>query len=328
MVIIASIVLLSLSAALSGVMAALLPIPLQELRRKAALGHLQARAILPMREKGSQFFMSLLVADTLVNVGLVAVILATTPAWPGIVYATLLIIVFGEAIPRAIFGWYGLKLGTHVAPALYYLMLGLYPLAKPLSLLLDWALRSQQAPFLSREELIKLIEQQSDNSNSTISPAELQVVTQALSFNTKRIGDYMVPRKAIVSVKAKDTLTLKLMDELHESGYPRVPVTAGGLDNIAGILTLHSLEVKPHAHTTVADVMEATPYYLHEDATFEDAVKAFLQTKSHLFIVVDDEVKTTGLITVEDIINQLIGDIDTNEFDRYDDATAVAKKYR
>lgn len=328
MVIIISIILLGFSAALSGVMAALLPISLAELRRKAELGHLQARAVLPLREKGSQLFVSLLSADILVSAGLVGVMASAIQTWIAVVYASLLILVFGEVLPRAIFGRYGLKMGTQVAPVLHYLMLGLFPIAKPLSLLLDRTLRSQTPSFLSREELVKLIEQHSQSQDSNISPAELEVVARALTFNTKRIGDYMVARKAIVSVKVKDTLTLKLMEELHDSGHARVPVTAGDLDHIAGILSLHNLEVKPRAHTTVADVMEPRSCYLHEDATFEDAIKAFMQTKSHIFIVVDDDAKTAGLITVEDIVSQLLGAIDTSGFDRYDDAAAVAQKYQ
>lgn len=327
MIWVASIVLLVLSAALSGVMAALLPLNTRELKRKAELGHLQARAVLPLKEQGSQLFVTLLLADTLVNATLVAVMVGGFAPWLAVLYATLLIIVFGEALPRAVLGRYGLRVGSHVAPALHYLMLALYPLAKPLGLLLDRRLGSQDPPFMSREELIKLIEQHSQSDDSDISTTELRVVTQALAFSTKRIAEHMTPRKDITAVKEKDKLTLKLMDELHESGYARVPVTAGSLDHVSGLLYLRDVATQPHKQATVADLMTHQVCYLPEEGTFQDAVEAFMRTKCHLFIVVNESAKTVGLITIEDVITELTGKPETSGFDRYDDAQAVAERY-
>jgi CBS domain containing-hemolysin-like protein len=117
-----------------------------------------------------------------------------------------------------------------------------------------------------------------------------------------------------------------LLDELHQSGHSRFPVYAeGGKETVVGLLYIRDL-IELKAHTVVSEVMQKHVYFVHEDRELDHVLNAFIRTKHHLFIVVNAFAEITGVVTIEDVLEQIIGKPIVDEFDRYDDMREVAKQ--
>ena len=127
----------------------------------------------------------------------------------------------------------------------------------------------------------------------------------------------MTPRNQIESVRASETLGPIVLDRLHKTGHSRFPVIKTDLDSVVGTLFLHDLVPLNPRLKRVADAMKPQVLYVHKDKTLDHALQAFLRTKHHVFLVVDASGATVGLVTIEDILQQLIGRKLVDEFDHY-----------
>jgi CBS domain containing-hemolysin-like protein len=174
-----------------------------------------------------------------------------------------------------------------------------------------------------KSDLVELLERQKGQTDSRISENEIGLLQHALTFGDKLVSDAMVPKRVAAMVSSKESIGPVLMDELAKSGHSRFPVFAEKRDNVVGILYLHDLVGAKHTGT-VEHLMSHKLTYVHEDFTLFQALQAFLKTKHHLFLVVNSFEELVGIITIEDVLEQMIGKPIVDEFDRYDDLRAVA----
>jgi len=133
----------------------------------------------------------------------------------------------------------------------------------------------------------------------------------------------MIPRSNIKTVGEHDVIGPILMDELYESKYSRFPVVGSEHDSIVGMLYLRDLVSARHGGI-VQDVMKPAVQYVHEDQTLYHVLHAFLTTKQHAFTAINSSGEHVGMITIEDVLEQVIGHKLENDFDAYDDKQAVA----
>jgi len=176
-----------------------------------------------------------------------------------------------------------------------------------------------------KEDLVKLLEQQKNQPDNQISESSLEVAAHAIGFGDKLVGDVLVPRRAVKMVHAADTTGPVLMSELHDSGFSRFPVHGDKKDQIVGILYLRDL-IRVKSATKVSTKMHEDVVFIHEDQTLESALKAILATHQQLFIVVNSFEEYVGILTIEDVLEQIIGTQIIDEFDQYDDMRAVAAR--
>ena len=136
----------------------------------------------------------------------------------------------------------------------------------------------------------------------------------------------MTPRSVIDSVKAEETLGPLVLDELHNTGHSRFPVIDGDIDHVVGMLYVQELlKVGQTAKTkTAAQAMDPTVYYIREDQTLQQALAAFLRVRHHLFVVVNEFEEYVGIVTIEAVLEQMIGKSTTENLDNYDDLRTVA----
>ena len=173
----------------------------------------------------------------------------------------------------------------------------------------------------SREELQHLVAQ----SNDILTTDEKKLIVHSLSFGEQLVGSVMTPRGVIESINRTEFLGPLTLDELHRKGHSRLPVISGDIDHVIGILHLQSLlalDIKRSA--TAEKAMEPRVYYIRQDQTLQHALAAFLRTRHHLFIVVNEFRDTVGLLTLEDVIEALLGRKIIDEFDAHDDLRTVA----
>lgn len=178
--------------------------------------------------------------------------------------------------------------------------------------------------LFQKEDLVQLLEAQKDQADNRISDGEITLLQHALSFGDKLVSDVLVPRRAVRMVSSSETIGPLLMDELHKSGYSRFPVYDDDETGVVvGTLFMKDL-IKASHGGKVAKVVRPEIFYVHEDFTLYQALQAFLKTKHHLFVVVNDFEEIVGIITIEDILEQVIGRQIVDEFDQYENMREVA----
>lgn len=174
-----------------------------------------------------------------------------------------------------------------------------------------------------REDLIDFLELQRSLSDSRISGDEIDMAIHALTFGERTVGEVMAPRRVVKMLNAESVIGPILLDELHDSGHSRFPVYEGTPDTIISTMYLRDLIDSKHGGK-VRDIARKEVYYVHEDQSLYQVLHAFIKTKHHLFIVVNSFEEFVGIITIEDVLEQVIGHKIEDEFDKYDDMREVA----
>jgi len=219
---------------------------------------------------------------------------------------------------------FGVRVAVWLTPAVAWLLAKLHPL---LDRLVSFVQKHRplhiHTGLYDREDLLELIEKQKGQADSRISPETLELLQHTLQFGDKLVRDCAVPRRAVRMVSADDAIGPMLMKDLHASGFSRFPVYKDKPENIVGTLYLRKLiSLKHTGH--VRDIMDDKVYFVHEEHPLEQVLDAFLKTQHHLFIVVNSFEEVVGIITIEDILEQILGAKIVDEFDQYDDVRAVA----
>lgn len=290
-----------------------------ELHRRLAAHDETARELVEREQK-----LPLIAALQLLVVGLVAVlVVALASAYLGLITGPLLSLVMLYVAELAS--------SRHIVQRWSYALLGRFEpqfarVATALSVVLVplVSLRETAAgpSFYSKDELSNLIKA----DKTVLTPDEKTLFLRGLTFEGITIADVMTPRSVIDAVDVNETLGPVVLDRLHKTGHSRFPVIDRDVDHVVGMLFLHDLVPLDPKLKRVRDAMNRHVYYVHQDRNLDHALHAFLRTKHHLFIVVNDFSEVVGLITIEDCLEQILGRKIVDEFDAYDDLRAVAAK--
>jgi CBS domain containing-hemolysin-like protein len=183
---------------------------------------------------------------------------------------------------------------------------------------------AQEATLDSREELAHLVSE----SGQLLSGDEKKLILHGLEFNSRQVSEVMTPCGVIDSISKKELLGPLVLDALHKTGHSRFPVTDGDIDHVIGVLHIQDLFILDgkQRSSTVEKAMEPRVFYIREDHTLEKALAAFLRTRHHLFVVVNEYRETVGLLSLEDVIEALLGRKIMDEFDTHEDLRAVAER--
>jgi CBS domain containing-hemolysin-like protein len=175
----------------------------------------------------------------------------------------------------------------------------------------------------SREELEHMIEE----SGAVITADEKKLISNGLAFADKTVEQIMTPR-GVVETIAKDELIGPLtLDELHRTGHSRFPVIDGDIDHVVGMLHIKELLTSFDKKSQTAEkMMERKVFYINQDQTLDHALAAFIKTRHHLFVVVNGYRETAGILTLEDVLEALLGREIVDEYDIHDDLRVVAAR--
>lgn len=211
-----------------------------------------------------------------------------------------------------LFGW----LLRHIGPALDRLYNGFRKLL-PVSI---------HTGIYTKDDLLRLLGKQKHAVGSQIPLSDLTVAEHALSFGDETVGSIMTPRRMVKVVPDTETIGPLLMDELHKSGHTRFPVWSVESEQVIGILYLHDLTNVTHGGLVTNTMRAKDVNYIHEEQHLREALAAFLRTRQQLFIVVNSFEEYVGVLSLEDVLEQVIGKQIVDEFDQYDDIRAVAAR--
>ncbi len=180
-----------------------------------------------------------------------------------------------------------------------------------------------------KEDLLELLNSQKKQADSRISEEELKIARGALTFGDKKVADIMTPRRKVKFLTASDTVGPMLMDELHKSGLSRFPVVrelTKGEPSVIGTFYIKNVDLEDMtgSHVKVGDLMRRDASFINEEQTLRQALAGFLKTHHHLLVVVNQFEEVVGVLSMEDVIEQILGEPIIDEFDRYNDLRAVA----
>lgn len=229
---------------------------------------------------------------------------------------TLLILVFGEITPKT----YAIQHSQHISLRWAPSFSAIYSVFGPLSAMLErfsrsilWLLGAHHpasTPTFSEEELRTFVTV--GQEEGILQSEEKDMITSIIEFGDTLVNDVMTPRTEMVRVSTSVVYD-ELLDILRRDNYSRVPVYENGIDDIVGILNVKDMLGVQPATFTVKELLRP-PYFVPEFKRVSELLAEFKRQKLHMAIVVDEYGGTAGLITLEDLLEEIIGDI-ADEYD-------------
>lgn len=232
-----------------------------------------------------------------------------------VILVTFLILLFGEVLPKVYANRNNVKFAQFIAYPLLVLNKLLSPVSAPmraLTVYIQEKLGKQKTNF-SVDQLSQALELTSDADTSQ---EEQKILEGIVSFGNTDTKQVMSPRIDIFAIEIEETFA-EIYPKIVEKGYSRIPVYRDNIDRIEGVLFVKDLI--PHINKKEFDwkSLMREPFFVPENKKLDNLLKDFQSMKSHLAIVVDEYGGTSGLVSLEDVIEEIVGDI-SDEFDDED----------
>ena len=228
--------------------------------------------------------------------------------------STILILITAEFLPKAIFRVYANETLKIFALPAYVFYLLLYFISFFINRISDFFLKllfrtdkdNQQTEF-SKEELGDYISEQIENGNGNEEEidSEIQIFQNALEFQKVKAREIMVPRTEILAIEIHEPVS-KLSDSFIDSGYSKILVYKTSLDDIIGHVNAFELFKKPKTIKSILLPVEIVP----ESMMISDVLNSLMKKRKSIAVVVDEYGGTSGMITVEDVVEELFGEIE------------------
>lgn len=316
-VIIEVLVLILFSAICSGLNIAVMSLDPADLKRKAKLGNRQAQRVLPLRQHTHLTLASIL----LVNIAAVSanslVLEQRLDGWMAGALSTLLIVIFGEIMPQALFSKNPLGWSSAFAPLLKAMVAVTFVISKPLQLLLDRLFPREHAELQSRHELGLMIAEHLGTKESELDDDEVEIIRGALQLSEKRVRDIMTDIRHTYWLTPDAKLNDAKIDEIKAQGFSRIPVFNAQLTKCYGLLLMKDLvDIDFDNNRYGVDDMSLHPSKLVGSMTALDTMfRKFIAAGTHLIPIEKDD-KIIGIVTIEDLIEEILGHEIEDETDR------------
>ncbi len=290
------------------------------LKTMADDGNKRAARVLKLTENYDSLISAILVGNNIVNIlaSSIATILFITlfinnenlATTVSTIVTTLIILTFGEILPKSLAKKYSEKFAMFSAPIISVIMTVLTPVTfffRQLTKLLSR--KPVEEVGITEEELISIIEEAEEDGN--LEKNETELIKSAIEFNELEVGDIFTPRIDITAVKSEASKE-EILEVFKSSGYSRIPVYTDDLDNITGILYYKDFFTKPFENI---EEIKKPVIFVTKNKSVNELMNEFQENKLHLAIVTDEYGSTAGIVTLEDIIEEIVGDI----WDEHDD---------
>lgn len=320
------IFLVSLSGLFSGLTLGLLSLDKNELKRKISFGDKEAKKVYSVREKGNLLLCTLLLGNVGVNSALAVFLGSIASGFAAGLTATGLIVIFGEIIPQATFARYALKVGAKTAWLVKFFMFILFPICWPIAWVLDKALGEEMQTIYSKKELMKIIEEHEGIKESDVDADEERIVKGALSYSDKEAESIMTPRSVVYTLEVNVILDEKLLDEIKKEGFTRIPVYKNSIDNVIGVLYTKDL-INIKAKTKLKDIYRKEKVLIaSKELKLDKLLNMFIKSKTHLACIKNEYKEFEGVVSLEDVIEEILRLEIMDETDKTSDLQAKARK--
>jgi metal transporter CNNM len=235
----------------------------------------------------------------------------------------VLIVIIGEVLPQALFARNPLMWMSRLAWTLWTMRVLTYVVSKPIALLLDVLFPKKGAALQSRQELGLLISEHLTNETSELDEDEVEIVRGALQLSEKRVRDIMTPLGKTFWLTPTDVLSGTQIDAIKQQGYSRIPIFDAEATNCFGILLMKQLvdlDFDTNAYT-VSDMILHPVQPVGSMTALDTMFRKFILSGTHLIPVERDD-KIVGVVTIEDLLEEIVGHEIEDESDRLRQQTA------
>jgi len=310
------ICLIALSAIFSGLTIGMFSLDRGDLKIQGELGNRKAQKIYKLRKNSNLLLCTLLIGNVAVNSTLSIFLGSITTGFTAGIMATTLIVLFGEITPQAIFARHALNMGAKFAWLTRFFIIILWPICYPLSLALDKMLGKESSTYYTKKELVKLIEHYEDFSGGVIDGDEEKILKGALSYSDKKVSDIMTPYHKVFSLNSETILDKEIIQKINSMGHSRIPIFCDNHHNVVGILYTKDLVDSDLHQKKAIEVARKSVIHVDHNKKLDEVLNSFKKTRNHLYLVRDPDNIIKGIVTVEDVIEEIIGDEIVDEFDR------------
>jgi len=321
------IILLGIAAFFSASETALFSANKMKIRHLAEKGDRQAILTRRLLSQPSLLISTILIGNNVVNIGATA--LATSlfisifaengPALATLVM-TVLVLIFGEITPKSLAAQNPEQVTLRVSKTINVLSIVLSPISRALNFITGGIIKlfggtQTKNPMITEEELRMLVN--IGEEEGFIDADEREMIDSIFEFNDTLVREIMVPRIDIVALNVKESLE-SASEMVIDAGHSRIPVYEGTIDNIVGVIYAKDL-IEPllscePEKTKLAELMRPA-YYVPESKKVRDLLNELRKKRVHMAIVLDEYGGTAGLVTIEDLLEEIVGDIQ-DEYDQ------------
>lgn len=293
-------------------------------------GNKRAKIVSELRESKESLIGAILIGNNVVNI-----LASAVATWvsihhfgdEGVAYATvamtIIVVIFGEVLPKTYAIQHSEKTALAIGPLLKFMFILLKPVSGALHILIQFILKvlgvdaSQSASLFSASDVIRgTIELHHEEGN--VVKQDRDMLGTILDLDEISVGEIMVHRLQVQMIDAGQPVEA-IINEAIKSTHSRIPLWKDDQDNIVGILHAKTLlkELRASRQLSHEDLMAITikPWFVPETTTLKEQLHAFRKERQHLALVVDEYGDIKGMVTLEDIIEEIVGNID-DEHDR------------
>lgn len=329
-------ILLLASAFFSGSEIAVLSANKIKLRQLKEKGSKRAKIVLQLLEEPANFFSFIQIGNTSFNIIIASLAtLITINLWGrkyvdvAMLLVVLLVLIFGEIVPKGIAIRYADKLSVLVAPLIKLLIIIFYPLIFIISTFAGFLIKilggkvGRVGPFVTEEELKMLVGVSEEEG--VLEKDEKEMIQSIFEFKDTLVREVMVPRVDMVCVEVNTKLP-EIIDVILKEGHSRIPVYEENIDKVVGIA--YAKDILRYAENpdkiNLKEIMRSV-YFVPEAKKIDDLFRELRKQKNHIAVVVDEYGGVAGLITIEDLLEEIVGEIQ-DEYDAEEDLFKVVDK--
>lgn len=325
------LVLLILSGVFSGSETALVDLSIGRVEGLVKERRRGARALHQLKRDPSRMLTTILIGNNLVNIAasVMATVLATKwfgKAGPGVAVGvlTVMILVFGEITPKSLASRYSERISLTIAPLMLAFMRLIYPLVWLFGKFTTWVHERTGAksdPTFTESELISMLGH--GEREGAIEHGEREIIERVFEFHDLKVRDVMTPLSDIFSLDGSKTVT-EALSLVAEGSYTRIPLHDGNRDNLYKVLYLRDLltAVADDRVNARLDEIAHDPLFVSQYHAIDELFSKLLRNRCHLAIVVDEYGVIRGIVTLEDLLEELVGEI----YDESDVAQTMATR--
>lgn len=306
-------VLILMSSFFSATETAFLSLNRIRVKNQANDGNKRAMLVIDLVEQYDTLLSTILIGNNIVNIASASI---STVLFTGLfgdagvtistVFMTVIVLIFGEITPKSLAKDFPEVFAMSAAPVIRFLAVILKPINYIFALwkkVVSSIFKSSGSRGITEEELITIVEEATQEGG--IDAREGELIRSAIEFNELDATDILTPRIDIVAIDETESLD-EITKVFTESGYSRLPVYKGTVDNIVGVIHLKDLYY--HTKNTIEGLVKDV-VYTTQTIQISTLLGLLQSKKSHLAVVCDEYGGTLGIVTLEDIIEELVGDI-------------------
>lgn len=330
--IIALVLLVAMSAVFSSSETAITSVSKIKVRQLDQKDNKNAHLLKKLHDNMQTTISTILIGNNIVNIAAssIATILFTNifhqnGALISTVVMTVFVLIFGEVLPKTIAQYKNKSVALKFSRFIYFLTLVFKPIVKVLNLLTRLIIKlfvgeDEDSSTLTEEELKTLVEVSEEEG--VLKNQETEIMINALELKETLAVDIMTPRTSMASVDIEDAES-DLKEIIKNITYSRIPVYEGSIDDIIGVLHIKELAhkiIEDDRDFKVRDILKPA-FYAYEYIPVVDLFKQMRTKNISISIIIDEYGGTSGIVTMEDILEELVGEID----DEYDNEKEVTK---